>query len=165
MRRALVGLLASAAVVLTGCSAETLPEVTFYADGETVTAAPYESYCNALMRDCVKSNETARLTVRRGKPVQVSVPVEVADTPWQMIAGYRDASGQNKWLTDVYTPGSQRAITVAPPSPADQLLGVEIQQLSAAYVANEKGELVLDQSGEPQLAQRGVWSLQLKPGT
>ena len=51
MRRSVVALVAAGAAVLTGCSAPQPPEVTFYTDGESVTAGPM-SYCDALLTDC-----------------------------------------------------------------------------------------------------------------
>ncbi|MEU3274698.1 DUF2771 family protein [Saccharomonospora sp. NPDC006951] len=163
MRRALMALLAGGAVTLTGCSATPPPEITFFADGETATAVPL-MYCDALVRSCEPIGDAATLKVRPGKPVQISVPSEIAETPWLVNVQYLNADGEVQPVKqEVFTTGDRLAYTITPDSPDDQLVVVEIQQLSGAYAANQQDEPLLDESGQPQLVVRGVWSLQIDP--
>ncbi len=93
MRRSVVALVAAGAAVLTGCSAPQPPEVTFYTDGESVTAGPM-SYCDALLTDCqVTDGDPVVLDARPGQRVQVSVPAEIAETPWLVIVQAYDPEG------------------------------------------------------------------------
>ncbi|MBK1785392.1 DUF2771 family protein [Prauserella cavernicola] len=161
MRRAVVAVLGAAAAVLAGCSGVPNPEITFYADGNTVVAEPLDQYCDALLRDCEQGGESATLAVRKGMPVQISVPEEVASTPWTLIVQYRTESGELRLQQPVtFTDGKRHAYTVEPESPSDQIMVVEIQQLGAAYAADPQGNPVVDENGQPQLVARGVWSLQ-----
>lgn len=161
MRRLVAPLLAAFAVVLAACSAPPSPEVTFYTDGESIRAAPL-SYCDALLTSCAAEGEPVTLQARPGKPVQVSLPSEIADTPWVLNVQYFDAAGEAQIRQEVFTDGTQSAYTVAP-EPHDQLLVVEVQQFGAAYAADEQGDPITDERGEPQLVMRGVWSLQIEP--
>ncbi|NKQ55194.1 DUF2771 family protein [Amycolatopsis sp. K13G38] len=168
MRRSRIAvLLAGGALALTGCSAAASPpEITFYGDGHTVTAAPVVN-CDALVRNCDKdANATARLKVRAGKPVQISVPSEVSDTPWLVNVQYADAAagGQLKIKQQFFSPSTRLAYTATAPTPADQLVVVEVQRIGAAYAADQSGKPVLDENGNPQLVARSLWSLQIQPG-
>ncbi|PRX50237.1 uncharacterized protein DUF2771 [Prauserella shujinwangii] len=163
MRRVLVALLTGGALVTAGCSAPGAPEVSFYADGDTVRAQPL-IYCDALVRDCERGGTAATLKARPGEPVQVSVPADVAETPWAVNVQYLGPDGSPRPVRqEVFTDGEQHAYTARPDSPEGQLVVVEIQQLGAAYAANERGEPILDEAGQPQLVVRGVWSLQVEP--
>ncbi|MFC4002141.1 DUF2771 family protein [Prauserella oleivorans] len=162
MRRAVGALLAGAAVTVAGCSAPPDPAITFYADGETAHAEPL-IYCDALLRECDEGAEPVRLKVRPGRPVQVSLPADVSETPWALNVQYRTPDGRQPLRQQVFTNGKQHAYTVTPPSPDHQVLVVEIQQLGAAYAADERGNPIVDENGQPQLVVRGVWSLQVDP--
>jgi uncharacterized protein DUF2771 len=163
-RRWLPLLVAGAALVLSGCAPAGPPEVTFYSDGHTVSAKPLVD-CDALVRDCDKDpNATVGLKVRPGKPVQVSVPSEVGDTPWLVITQYADAAGTLKAKEQYFSPKTKLAYTATPDAPGDQLVVVEVQQLGAAFAADQSGHPILDENGNPQLVARAYWSLQIQPG-
>lgn len=166
MRRSVVALCAGSAIAVAGCSAPQPPEVTFFTDGETVDAGPL-SYCDALLSDCtVTEGDPAVLSSRPGLPVQVSVPSEVADTPWLVNVQSVDSEGNLQPVSqEVFTDGSRHAYTAVPPSPEDQVLVVEIQQLGAAYAVDDRDQPILDESGQPQLVVRGVWALQIDPAS
>lgn len=159
-----MGLLAAGALVLTGCSTTVgPPEVTFYGDGHTVNAKPV-IHCDALVQKCDKyPDATATLNVRPGKPVQISVPSEVGDTPWLVNVQYADAKGNLQIKQQYFSPSSHLAYTAATDNPADQLVVVEVQQLGAAYAADQSGNPILDENGNPQLVARAYWSLQIRP--
>ncbi len=150
--------------MLAGCSAPAPPEVTFYADGESVHAQPWR-YCDALVTSCESDpDEPSVLDVRAGEPVQVSVPTDVAETPWLVNIQYTDSEGTVRPIRqEVFTPGERHAYTAVPQAPAEQLLVVEVQQLSKAYAADAQGNPVVDESGRPQLVARAVWALRIDP--
>ncbi len=159
-----MALLAGAVAAVAGCSAPPQPEVTFFADGDTERAAPLR-YCDALLTSCEPTRgEPATLDVRPGMPVQVSVPSEVARTPWVVNIQYLDDQGRPQPVRqEVFTSGERHAYTALPEAPGDQLLVVEVQQLGAAYAADAQGDPILDEAGEPQLVARAVWSLRIQP--
>ncbi|PXY30971.1 DUF2771 family protein [Prauserella muralis] len=161
MRARVGALLACGALALAGCSAPGPPEVTFFADGDSIRADPL-IYCDALLESCERGGKPASLKVRPGKPVQVSLPSDVSETPWALNVQYLDAQGRPQPVRQqVFTDGTQHAYTVTPGSPRDQLVVVEIQQLGAAYAADSRGNPILDENGQPQLVVRGVWSLRI----
>ena len=136
--------------------------MSFYADGDTVRAAPL-IYCDVLVKECDQAAGPASLPVRPGMPVQVSIPGAVAETPWTVTVQYRTAGGAVRYTHETFTDGKQYAYTADPPGAGNRILVVEIQQLGAAYAANQQGTPALDPAGNPQLVARGVWSLQVKP--
>ncbi|GAB3583201.1 DUF2771 family protein [Amycolatopsis endophytica] len=160
-------LLAAGALALTGCSASVgPPEVTFFGDGHTVNAEPI-MHCDAIVSQCDESPEAAAtLKVRPGKPVQISVPSEVGDTPWLVNVQYTNAKGEPQPIKqEFFSPGDKLAYTATGAAPDDQLVVVEVQQLGAAYAVDKAtNEPILDENGNPQLVARGVWSLQVQPG-
>ncbi|MDQ0378937.1 DUF2771 family protein [Amycolatopsis thermophila] len=165
MRRTLL-LLAAGALALTGCSASVgPPEVTFFGDGHTVNAEPI-AHCDALLKSCDESPDAAvTLKVRRGKPVQISVPSDIGDTPWLVNVQYANAKGELQPVKQqFFTPGSKLAYTATGNAPDDQLVVVEVQQLGAAYAVDPAGNPIVDENGNPQLVVRGLWSLQVQPG-
>ncbi|EIF00617.1 MULTISPECIES: DUF2771 family protein [Saccharomonospora] len=163
MRRSVVALTAAGAAVLTGCSAPHPPEVTFYADGDSVQALPL-SYCDALLTACDTDGEPVTLDARPGQPVQISVPAEIAETPWLVIVQSAAPDGTLLPMQqEVFTDGTRHAHTVVPETPEHQPLVVEVQQLGAAYAVDENDQPIMDEQGSPQLVVRGVWSLQIDP--
>lgn len=157
-------LLAGAVLALGACAPAGPPEVTFYSDGHTVNAKPIVD-CNALIRDCTKDpNATVNLKVRPGKPVQVSVPSDIGDTPWLVITQYTDANGNLQAKQQYFARNTKLAYTATPETSADQIVVVEVQQLGAAFAADASGNPILDENGNPQLLARAFWSLQVQPG-
>lgn len=161
MRRLVGVLFAVIAAVLAACSPSPPPEITFFTDGESTRTEPL-NHCDALLESCDPGGDPATLTARQGKPVQISLPSEVSETPWAVNVQYLDDQGESQMEQEVFTDGTQSAYTVTP-APEEQVVVVEIQQLGAAYSADEQGEPILDEQGEPQLVMRGVWSLQVDP--
>ncbi|MGW4590307.1 DUF2771 family protein [Amycolatopsis thermoflava] len=166
MRRTLL-LLSAGALALTGCSATVgPPEVTFFGDGHTVNAEPIVN-CDALLKSCSENPDAAvTLKVRPGKPVQISVPSEIGDTPWLVNVQYANAKGELQPVKQqFFSPGDKLAYTATGATPDDQLVVVEVQQLGAAYAADQAGNPILDENGNPQLVARAFWSLQVEPGS
>lgn len=112
------------------------PEITAYAHGRSVTVTPY-LYCdvhienNTLdLRNCDDTQHIAELNVPAGYPVQLSLPKEIVDAPWQMVLVYQlpDGTGVQRLATHRDFPDDARAITVPTPTdPRLQLTGLEIQ--------------------------------------
>ncbi|RZQ61825.1 DUF2771 family protein [Amycolatopsis suaedae] len=156
MRRKFPGLLLAAAgvVTLAGCGGPVgPPEVTFFADGETAVTGPFQ-FCGAQMQDCrVDENAAARLKVRPGKPVQVSLPSEIVETPWVAHIQAVDPAGRPLPIEPQFYPQNSRHAITASAGPADQIMVVEIQQLTGTV--DPDGNIVVD--------VRARWTLQIEP--
>jgi hypothetical protein len=152
VRRVLFALLAAGGlVVLSSCSVPN-PNVTFYSSGTSVTAAPIQ-YCDVQEQHCTANGSaSASLSVIPGQPVQISVPQEIADTPWQVAARFRDASGtEYAACSPLFGVGQRYAYTVYAPHAGDQLVLIEIYQSSATFA--------LDGSQQVYTPIRGTWVL------
>ncbi|MFO7190815.1 MULTISPECIES: DUF2771 family protein [Thermocrispum] len=149
-RRLPAVLLAALASTVAGCSASGPPELTVYADGKTMQLAPVQ-YCDVRVTECEANPQAAGLmTVRPDRPMQISVPPEVAESPWLVYVQSVDAQGRPQPVQhEFFSPGEAYAYT-ARPAPGQRLLTVEIQQAGAAF----------DDSGV--IVARGVWSVQLR---
>lgn len=153
MRRVLT-VLASAALLVTGCSAPPLPEVTFYSSGKTINVHPTQ-YCDLESENCaVDTRAVGVLRVRPGLPVQISVPGDVADSAWSVKFTYRNAAGvaQEPLRSKVFTNASpQYAYTLELPRADDQLESVEVQQFGK--------RVQIDETGRIEFVARGTWVL------
>ncbi|MFE2750852.1 DUF2771 family protein [Actinosynnema sp. NPDC059335] len=149
MRRVLIPL---ALLVLAGCAAPTDPEVTFYADGRTITVRPSQ-YCDLQSENCeVDADAVGVLRVRPGKPVQISVPGDLAESAWSVKFTYRNAKGepQEPLRSKLFTERDPRhAYTLVLPNPDDQLESVEVQQYGARIEAGTAGAF--------DFVARGTW--------
>ncbi|MGX1809836.1 DUF2771 domain-containing protein [Nocardia sp. NPDC055321] len=135
------------------------PQITAYAHGKTVTVDPF-MYCtvhvenNMLdLRDCEESQFVANLDVPPGYPLQLSLPKQISDAPWQMVMVYAlpDGSAVKQVATHRDYPENARAITVqTPPDPRLQLAVVEIQLPVPAR----------DADGNEGYIPHAVWSIQ-----
>ncbi|MFC3454685.1 DUF2771 family protein [Amycolatopsis speibonae] len=156
MRRLrILALLAAGGFVVAGCSAPGPEEVTFFADGKTVNVFPLAS-CDVKSAQCTTRPDSAgKLRVRPGKPVQISVPSAIAETPWKVTVQYVNAQGEPQELKqDIITSLDRFAYTVTTPRPDDQILVVEVAQAS-----------VISQTGRPEDAEAvttAIWSLQVE---
>ncbi|MFD8496532.1 DUF2771 family protein [Amycolatopsis sp. NPDC059657] len=159
-RSAMVASLAVGAALLTGCSAPGEPEVTFFADGKTIRIEP-TVHCDVFSGTCKQSQANpASLKARPGKPVQISVPAEIAETPWKVIVVYANSKGELQPAIEKRFPiNKQYAYTASTPNPGDQILGIEVQQPAPAV---EQGKLVVEDDGTPVLVMRAFWSLQIE---
>ncbi|MFJ1760152.1 DUF2771 family protein [Amycolatopsis sp. NPDC088138] len=157
MRRSrVVALLAAGGfAVLTGCSAPGPAEVTFYADGHTINTTPVLTcdYSQQLAQPCSAKGAAQTLKVRPGKPVQISVPGEVAGAPWQIVYEYVTPQGEFKQSDPIpFTSLDRYAYTVTPPTPADRISAVDVQRYTAVLNAG---------TGESGLLPSDVWGLRL----
>lgn len=143
-----------------GCSASDPPpedpRVDFVVADKKVTADPY-LYCDVQVKDCKRDNTAqVSLEVAPGTPVRVTVPEDVAKTPWSVVIQYKTAAGEQKAPETVATfaPGKSSTFDALPPGAGDQLQTVEVKQAGA--------KLVRDEKGEPAAVSRGVWSAQIE---
>lgn len=152
-------LLVLVVLVLAGCTSapeETPPPPTidFLIAGKKTTAKPF-LYCDVKVEDCKRDNTAMlKLPVPPGTPVKVTVPKDVADTPWSVVIQYRTAKGEQKAPVTVATfaPGKETSYEALPPGDGDQLQTLEVKQAGGVLVEGETG---------PEPVTRTAWSLQV----
>jgi hypothetical protein len=140
VRRFLTISLVLGGLLLAGCSTPKPPEVTFFAEGTTITVGPSQ-YCKDGAEQCDGYPDAKRtLSVPGGKSLQINVPSQVADAPWIVVFKYRAADGtEQHGRTSVFKPGTQYAYTLSAPTAADQLRDVEIQRIAKVTQGTDKG--------------------------
>lgn len=143
-----------AALLLAGCGAADPPpppQVTFTAGAASIVARPAQ-YCDVELTQCLTDVAApVRLAVPPGTPVQVTVPPDIAQTPWQVVFSYADAAG---------TPTDERSPVFAPNARNDwtlelgdnRLLTAEVQQYGPPPQQNP-------QTGEIEFPIRASWVL------
>lgn len=147
-------------------AAEAAPELTVYADGTAIDLAPV-LYCDVRVSACEPGGGGGDvLTARAGIPVQISVPGEVADSPWLVNVQAVAADGTVLPVRqEFFAPGRAFAYSARPARPDERIVVVEVQQLGVALAADQDGNLVLDEQGNPQRVARGVWTVAVRaPG-
>jgi hypothetical protein len=146
-------------VVLAGCSSEPgqpapPPKVDFLIAGKKTVAEPF-LYCDLKVENCKRDNTAMlKLAVPPGTPVRVSVPSEVAETPWSVVIQYVTAAGEQRAPVTVATfaPGKETSFEALPPGAGDQLQTVEVKQAGGVLVQGDAG---------PEAVTRAAWSLQV----
>lgn len=141
MHRGLKPLLAVAGIALAGCSNSTPPQVTFYSHGNSAEVDPAQ-YCGASGDQCVPPppNPTGRLAMPPHSPLQISVPGEVAETPWQVAFVYRTPNGEEKSSRGpVFSPNERYAYTLQLPPDGARFEHVEVQQYSGMLTFSPEG--------------------------
>lgn len=129
---ALIGSLAAAAVLLTGCTVPR-PVVTFYGN-RTAVNADAALWCDAdaktLTLSCPAGEDVgkeAHLTLAAGQPLQINVPTEIGDTPWVVVFEYTDRAGKAQTgRTEIFT-DNRLSYTLPSLGGGVQLTRVEIQ--------------------------------------
>ncbi|MFZ2177228.1 MAG: DUF2771 domain-containing protein [Rhodococcus sp. (in: high G+C Gram-positive bacteria)] len=110
------------------------PVITAFAHDRAAQVTPLV-YCSLYLEDCVTS-DFAEIDVPAGYPLQLSLPQEIVDAPWRLMAIYQDRAGQLVVREEAHHAGEVHAVTI--PSSEDlQLAGVEIQLPSA--VIDDRG--------------------------
>ena len=126
-----------------------LPQISAYSQGATVRVGPY-LYCNVIdLNYCEQDGAQGELSVSEHYPVQLSVPPEIARTPWRLLKVYAD---ERDTTTTSYRPGTRLAVTVPTLDPhRGRVVGLVVQLLT----------LVQDQNGELRDLPHAEWSLRL----
>lgn len=156
MRRVLLPV--SLLVLTTACAvpAPAPPEVTFHANGKTIDLAPIDD-CDLDAENCRRdAGAEGALRVPPGKPVQISVPGDVAETAWGVKFRYVDAHGveQEPGRGEVFTVRDPKyAYTLTLPNPGDRLLRVEVHQLSRRIESSTTSAF--------NFVARRVWALEV----
>ena len=153
MLRRLSPVLVGALLLATGCGDDGPPQVRFGAGTATVQAGPTQ-YCDLEFTDC-RNDATApvELSVPPGTALQVDVPDEIAETPWQVVFSYRDATGtQADGRSPVFAASSRSDYPLQLPDPADRLLTAQVQQYGPPPQANPD-------TGEIEFPIRASWVL------
>ncbi|MCE7009063.1 DUF2771 domain-containing protein [Kibdelosporangium philippinense] len=151
MRRFAIASLLAGGLLLAGCAAPHDPEVTFFADGETVNIGP-SPVCDVALEEC---KPTGSLAVPGGMPLNISVPKQIADAPWVVVFRYRAADGSvQKARSSLFRSGGTYAYTLRTPTAGDQLMHVEVQRI---------GEMGLDTNQELYYRADGSWALTVSP--
>ncbi|MFC4854257.1 DUF2771 family protein [Actinophytocola glycyrrhizae] len=148
--------------VLAGCSSAPEPEapppnIDFLIAGKKTTAKPF-LYCDIKVENCKRDNTAMlELPVPPGTPVRVTVPKDVADTPWSVVIQYTTAAGEQMAPVTVatFSPGKETSFEALPPGEGDQLQTVEVKQAGGVLVRGEAG---------PEAVTRAAWSLQVTAG-
>ncbi|MGH4024413.1 MAG: DUF2771 family protein [Pseudonocardiaceae bacterium] len=137
-----------AAVVLAGCGQPPPPEVTFAVDDHSARTGPIR-HCDIELTTCAENDSAvAVLRVPTGRPVRISVPDSIADTPWQVVFRYRRGAEQAGGRSEVFPPGRQQEYTLRVPE-GGALVSLEVQQYGAPDLAG----------GEPSFPIRAAWVL------
>lgn len=115
-------------------------DVTFTAGAASVTAGP-TVYCDVPVTECSTDDDAGvRLAVPPGTDLAVTVPEEVAATPWQLAFTYRDATGaEQSGRSPVFPPGQRRDYALVLPDPGARLERAEVQQYGARLVETPQG--------------------------
>lgn len=152
--KVLAALATVAAMFIASCATAGPPAITVFADGTAIELAPV-NYCDIRVVRC-ETNAGAKgtLTIRTGQPVQISVPPEVAKSPWLVYTQSITSDGETLPVEQHYFgPGKAFAYTARPGEPRERLLVIEVHQAGAAFADD----------GSP--IARGLWSLELRPRT
>jgi hypothetical protein len=145
----LIALLLAPLLLLAGCAGAP-PEVVFSAGGASVTAGPTQ-YCDDDFVNCTNQPEApVDLAVPAGTPLEVAVPPEVAETPWQVVFSYRTGAGEPvDERTSVQIEQDSYVLELPPDA---RLLIAEVQQFGPAPEIDPA-------TGELQFPIRASWVL------
>ncbi|MBY6348795.1 DUF2771 family protein [Rhodococcoides corynebacterioides] len=155
---ALVAVVGVAFVVVVGraivTAPETPPRISAFADGRFTEVEPFR-YCPVQEPLCEYEGSTAVLPVREGRPLQLSLPAEIADNPWGFAAVYQNPeTGEAGEVDDYFAPGTRNTLTVEPTRDGLDLVGVEVRLPS--------GVIDVDTNQE-EIVSHAIWSIATTP--
>jgi hypothetical protein len=135
---------AAAALLLAGCAAEQPPPQVTFAAGQASAVARPAQYCDLKLTECTTDPAApVALAVPPGTPLQVTVPPEIAEAPWQVVFSYADAAGTPvDERSPVFGPDERTEWTLELGTPTERLLTAEVQQYGPPPQANpDTGEI------------------------
>jgi uncharacterized protein DUF2771 len=140
--------------LVAGCTGEQPPPQVTFASGTATAVARPAQYCDLHLTDCsADAAAPVVLAVPPGTPLQITVPPEIAETPWQVVFSYADPAGANvDERSPVFAPDERSDWTLELDTPTDRLLTAEVQQYGPPPQANP-------QTGEIEFPIRASWVL------
>ncbi|MFE2993778.1 DUF2771 family protein [Nocardia sp. NPDC059246] len=162
----------AAIVVIARHTTKPDPQITAYAHGKSVSVNPF-LYCDLeVSKDrlaigkCNSTQSVSDLDVPPGSTVQISLPKEVADAPWELLIGYRLPN--NKADAEVLTykqpwrlsgkperdkdPKYDKPLTLTIKTPPTEHVRLAIMELHLPIPAR-------DENGNEGVISRGIWAL------
>ena len=139
-------------VVLVATSGPSSPgDVTFRTATGEAAAGP-TAWCDVAVTECESdAGAVVSLGVPAGTDLGVTVPDDVAATPWQVAFRFRDAAGTvQDGRSPVFAPNARTEFTLVLPDPAGRLVSAEVQQYGARLVDTPAG---------PGFSTRSSWVL------
>ncbi|AYJ48584.1 DUF2771 family protein [Rhodococcus sp. P1Y] len=126
------------------------PTITAFADGRSVTVEPY-LYCPVDAPLCENDGTSSSVPVRKGYPLQLSLPTEITSAPWIVAAVYSNDGGDAVETDTLYLPDEKLGLTVEPVDAEGRaLLGVEIRLPSGVIDAGTQQE---------EIISHAIWSI------
>jgi hypothetical protein len=116
-------------------------DVTFGAGGTTATTGASQ-FCDVQVTECGDdAGAQAVLRVPPNTPLVVTVPAEVASTPWQVAFTFRDATGvvEQGRSPVLFGRTASPSFTLVLPTPTAQLQSAEVQQYGARISEGPNG--------------------------
>jgi uncharacterized protein DUF2771 len=159
--RRLLAVPVAALLLVAGCAGEDPPppppQVTFTAGAASIVARPAQ-HCDVELTQCLTDVAApVRLAVPPGTPVQVTVPPEIAQTPWQVVFSYADAAGTpTDERSPVFVPNARSDWSLELGAPEDRLLTAEVQQYGKPTEPDPH-------TGEREFPIRASWVLNADP--
>ena len=163
---AMLAVIAVATTLLVRGHHEELPRISLTADRHNVRAEPV-FWCDVKLTDCKPFDprplpeipiDPVDFPVTAGKTLTLSVPQEVAEGPWALVAQYSTPRGlqATQWIHHSESTFTQ----VLKTSPDRVLMGVEITPLSAVL---EDATPESFEAGQGSLLPRAMYSIKTAP--
>lgn len=127
------------------------PQVSVYTHGTLLHVSPYR-FCDVALTKCDPKGQTAELRVNAVDRVQLSIPKEIASSPWELVRVYVSPTPEGPQIHrgTLYRGGNWLAVTVPTVDPSGlRLAGLEIQLPTAG----------INQHGEEEFRVRAAWSI------
>ncbi|WP_405488681.1 DUF2771 family protein [Nocardia sp. NBC_00511] len=130
------------------------PELAAYSHGKTVTVNPY-MYCDLNvadrkldLTDCKNTQAVSELDIPLGSPLQISLPKDIANVPWELLVGYRLPDNTIE-PESISRPKDKPYAYTLNPKPGKRIAVVELHLPIPAR----------DAAGNEGFISRGVWSI------
>ncbi|MFD7842269.1 DUF2771 family protein [Nocardia sp. NPDC004151] len=162
----------AAIVVIARHTDKSEPAITAYAHGKSVTVEPF-LYCDLevskerlSMGKCNTTEAVSDLDVPPGSTIQLSLPKEIVDAPWELLIGYRLPN--NKADAEILTYKEPWKLSGKPERDQDSKWD-KPRTLTIKTPANEGVKLAImelhlpiparDEAGNEGVISRGIWAV------